>query len=363
MRILHTESSCGWGGQEIRILSDAEGLAARGHEVSLVTPPEAQIYGAALRRSVKVVALPIARKSATGVLALRGWLKKHPPDVLNTHSSTDSWLAAVACATLSGSPAIVRTRHISAPVPNDPLTRWLYLKATRHIVTTGEGLRAQLVGDNAFPVERITSVPTGIDSTRFVPGERAAARRMTGLPADRRLIGIVATLRSWKGHRYLIDAFSRLPEDVDLVIVGDGPQRRNIESLIGELRLGQRVSLAGNQDDVLPWMQSLDVFALPSYANEGVPQALVQAMLCGLPCVTTLAGSIGEVARDGVTAVIVKTEDAIDLQRGLQVLLGDSKMRERLGTAARRHCAENFGKDAMLDRMERVLRAAVDSLK
>ena len=363
MKILHTESSCGWGGQEIRILSEAEGMIGRGHELTLIAPREARIHGAALKRGLNVVALPIARKGIRGMLALRSWLKDRQPDVLNTHSSTDTWLSAIACATLPRPPAIVRTRHISARVPNDPFTRWLYLNATRHIVTTGEGLRAQLVRENGFPPERITSVPTGVDLNRFAPGERAAARRATGLPPERLLIGIVATLRSWKGHRYLIDAFAGLPADTGLVIVGDGPQRQNIESQIAALRLGERVWLPGNQEDVLPWLQSLDVFALPSYANEGVPQALVQAMLCGLPCVTTLAGSIGEVARDGVTAVVVGAEDAADLRRGLQAILADPKLRERLGSAAHLHCVGNFGKEAMLERMEGIFREAVNSIR
>ena len=358
MKILHTESSCGWGGQEIRILDEAVGLTARGHEVALVVPREANIHAAAMKRGLPVAALPIARKGLRGVLALRSWLSDHRPDVINTHSSTDTWLTALACATLRQPPPVVRTRHISAPIPNDPLTRWLYLRATRHIVTTGEGLRSQLVRDNRFPVERITSVPTGIDPARFVPGDRTRARTSTGLPQERLLVGIVATLRSWKGHRYLIDAFSRLPREVGLVIVGDGPQRRNLESQIDQLQLRDRVWLAGNQEDVLPWLQSFDVFALPSYANEGVPQALVQAMLCGLACVTTLVGSIGELARDGVTATTVPPEHAAELQQALQRLLADASLRARLGSAARQHCTRNFGVVAMLDRMERVFRDA-----
>jgi glycosyltransferase involved in cell wall biosynthesis len=356
MRILHTESSCGWGGQEIRILEEARGMSTRGHSVAIVTPREARIYEAALKRGLSAEALPIAGKNLTGFLAMRRWLQVHPVDVINTHSSTDSWLAALACATIARAPAIVRTRHVSAPVPNNPPTRWLYGRATRHIVTTGETLRTQLIRDNRLRPERITSVPTGIDATRFIPGERHAARRLTGLPTDRRLIGIVATLRSWKGHRYLIEALSLLPEDVGLVIVGDGPQRQNIESKTRELGLGGRTWLAGNQDDVLPWLQSLDVFALPSYANEGIPQALVQAMLCGLPCVTTAAGSIGEIARDGETAITVKVEDAADLRLGLERALGDARLCERLGTAARQYCAANLDVETMLDRMEKVFR-------
>ena len=92
MKILHTEASCGWGGQEIRILEEARGLIERGHDVQLVCPPEARIFVEAARFGVPVTALPIARKRPGGVIALRYWLARHRPDVINTHSSTDSWL-------------------------------------------------------------------------------------------------------------------------------------------------------------------------------------------------------------------------------------------------------------------------------
>ena len=131
-------------------------------------------------------------------------------------------------------------------------------------------------------------MPTGIDTARFRPGDRNAARATLDLPLDRKLVGIVATLRSWKGHRFLIEAMPGRTRD--LAIVGDGPQRAALEALVAKHGLRARVTFAGNQADVVPWLQALDVFALPSYANEGVPQALIQAMLVGLPCVTTNVG-------------------------------------------------------------------------
>jgi len=123
MRILHTEASCGWGGQEIRILDEAQGMAARGHDVVIAAPREARIYDGALKRGLNAIVLPIARKNLAGVFALRHRFKVHPVDVVNTHSSTDSWLAALACATLRRAPAVVRTRHISASIPNNLPTR------------------------------------------------------------------------------------------------------------------------------------------------------------------------------------------------------------------------------------------------
>jgi glycosyltransferase involved in cell wall biosynthesis len=360
MHIVHTESSQGWGGQEIRILSESEGLRARGHRVTVAAPASARVHVEAQRRGLDTANLPLGRKSLRGVVAFRRWLAAHPVDVINTHSSTDSWIVAVACSTLKGAPAIVRTRHVAVPVANNAATRWLYTDATQHIVTTGETLRRQLIEENRFAPERLTSVPTGIDARRFVPGDRAAARAATGLPADRTLIGIVATLRSWKGHRYLIDAFARLEDErVGLVIVGGGPQREAIEAQVRSLGIGARVVLAGDQADVLPWLQSLDVFALPSYANEGVPQSLVQAMLCGLACVTTDIGAIPEAARDGETAIVVPPQDVDALARALERLIDDGALRARLGRVARELCVRQFGYDVMLDRMEAVFRDAV----
>jgi glycosyltransferase involved in cell wall biosynthesis len=354
LRIVHTESSLGWGGQEIRILSESQGLIGRGHDVRLLCPPEARIHAEAPRWGIPVSALPIGHKRLAGVRALMRWLKANPCDVVSTHSSTDAWLSALALMALGRPVPMVRTRHISAPVHDNFPTRWLYTRATARIVTAGEALRRQLIEENGFPAGRIESVPTGVDAERFRPGDKAAARAALGLPQDKFLVGIVATLRSWKGHQYLIEALAGLPERVHLVVVGEGPNRPNLEAQIDRLSLRSRVTLPGNQRDVLPWLQALDVFSLPSYANEGVPQALLQAMLAGLPCLTTATGSIWELAKHESTALVVPPRDADALRAALERLVSDPPLRKRLGETSRRHCGANFSYQAMLDAMERI---------
>ena len=360
MRIVHTEASRGWGGQEIRVLEESAGMIARGHQVTLIAPREAEIFRRAAERGIPAVALPIGRRGLRGVLALRRWLKDHAADVVNSHSSTDSWLAALALRALQPAPPLVRTRHISAPIPDNIATRWLYRRATVHVVTTGERLRAQVIRETGIEADRVTSVPTGIDVARFVPGDRRAARQQTGLPQERKLIGIIATLRSWKGHRYLIEAFAKLARpETGLVIVGDGPQREALHELIDKLGLGERVSMPGNQNDVLPWLQAFDVFVLPSYANEGVPQALLQAMLCGLPCVTTAVGSIGEIAQHETTALLVEPRDAESLARALARLLDEPQLGAKLAANALPRIRADYSRERMLDRMEAIFRAVV----
>jgi len=334
-------------------LSESQGLIRRGHEVRLLCPPEARIFEEAKHWGVPVIGMPIAKKRPVGVKALYAWLKSNRCGLVSTHSSTDSWLTALALLALGRPVPMVRTRHISAPVPRNAPTRWLYTRATARIVTTGEALKRELIERNGFPAQRIDSVPTGIDANRFRPGDRAAARARLGIPAQRSVVGIVATLRSWKGHRYLIEA---MPANAHLVIVGDGPQREALEKLARERSIQDRTMFAGNQSDVVPWLQALDVFALPSYANEGVPQALVQAMMIGLPCVTTHVGSIAELARPDETALVVAPENAAALRAAIERLLADAPLRKRLGDAARAHCVAHYSQEGMLDRMETIYR-------
>lgn len=339
-------------------------MLARGHRVQIWAAPDSTILVEAAARGLPQRALPIGRKTLAGLLALRRAIVEAGPDVINTHSSTDTWLAALATLGLRAAPPIVRTRHISAPVPRNLASRWLYQRATRHIVTTGERLRASLIHDNGFDARRITSVPTGIDSAQFHPGDKADARRALGLEPSARYIGIVATLRSWKGHLYLLDAFARLaPEDAGLrlLIVGDGPMHDVIVDRIKALGLTDNVVLAGRRKDVPAWLRALDIFCLPSYANEGVPQALVQAMLTGLPVVTTAVGSITEAVSDGCTGRIVVERDVEQLVAALRQVLCDRVLAEKLGQQARAWALQQFELTTMLTRMEDIFRQVIEN--
>ncbi|UXY15571.1 glycosyltransferase family 4 protein [Chitiniphilus purpureus] len=364
LRILHTESSCGWGGQEIRILTESTGMLARGHAVTLLSCSGSNIDRVARGNGVPAVALPIGRKRPGALLALRRWLAEHRHmfDVINTHSSTDAWLVAAAGATLGGMPPVVRTRHVSTAVNNGLGTRWLYLQATRHVVTTGERLRQQLHRDNGFALAHMTSIPTGIDLARYRPGEAGAARAALGLPG-RPTLGIVATLRSWKGHADLLAAWAALGAqrgDWQLVVVGDGPQRANLEQQAAALGLQDAVHFVGNREDVERWLTAFDLFVLPSYGNEGVPQGIMQAMAAGLPVVSTTVGAIDEAVVDGETGVLLAPRDVAALGTTLARLMHDAPLRQRYGAAGLARAQARFGSERMLDAMEAVFRAALE---
>jgi glycosyltransferase involved in cell wall biosynthesis len=105
-------------------------------------------------------------------------------------------------------------------------------------------------------------------------------------------------------------------------------------------------------------MRAFDVFCLPSYANEGVPQSLMQAMACGLAPITTTVGSISEIVTDGINGVIVPTQDANALAVAIAGLLDDPARRAALGARALADARERFGEECMVERMIDVFRDA-----
>jgi glycosyltransferase involved in cell wall biosynthesis len=314
LRILHTEASVGWGGQELRILTEAQFFRARGHEVMIAANRDSEIVANAARFGVPVTLLPLKKRNLSGVLAVRRLLKDWKPDVVNPHSSVDSWLVALARIGLAPRPRVVRTRHLSARVPRNFASRWVYNRGADFVMTTGEAIVEALSADGFMPRERLAAVPTGIDAEIFQPGDKMAARTALGLPRDKILFGIVATLRSWKGHAFLLDALKEAGDPrLHVVIVGDGPQQQNLETQVAALGLAGQVTFAGRQTEVADYMRAFDVFVLPSYANEGVPQALLQAMASGLPVIACPVGGIPECTRglDGVTLVAPKNAAAL----------------------------------------------------
>jgi glycosyltransferase involved in cell wall biosynthesis len=174
----------------------------------------------------------------------------------------------------------------------------------------------------------------------------------------------VATLRDWKGHNDLLDAWSTLRERVpgwQLLIIGDGPQRGHLQNRVAAMGLVNEVRFTGNQDDVPAWFACADIATLPSFGDEGVPQSLMQAAACGLPAVATPIGAIREAVIDGETGLLVPPRDPAALAAALERLMTDAALRARMGRAALAHAQASFSVDRMLDAMESVFHRVAEA--
>lgn len=357
LTILHTESSNGWGGQEIRIVTEAEGMQRRGHRVLIAATPLSRLLTEAGGRGVETVRVEMAGwRTPTAVGRLRDMIRRERVDIVNTHSSRDSWLASVAARLSHRRPVLIRTRHLSTPIERSIATRFLYNTLPDAVITTGESIRTTMIEHHGFNGHKIVSIPTGVDTTVFSRASVSADfREQHGISQDAPLVGIIAVLRSWKGHEDFIDAarlvLKEIP-DARFVIVGDGPRAPNIREYIDRLGLAAAVTMTGHRADVATVLASLNVFVLSSFGHEGVPQAVLQAMAMEVPVVATNVGSVSEVVRDGETGLLVPPRVPEALAAHIVNVLQRDELRRALASAGRRLVEERYRLDAMLDRLD-----------
>lgn len=356
--ILHTESSLGWGGQERRILAEAEVMRERGHRLLLAVDPRGQLFPRGQQAGFPVFPVRFGGwRNLRAWAGLRELLRRERVEILNTHSSLDSWVGLLAWRTLRHRPRLVRTRHLSTPVKGSWPTRWLY-QAPAAIITTGQATKELLEQRLDIPAARIHSIPTGVSLEEFAyqPPDPALRARLD-IPREAWIIGCVAVLRSWKGHLYLLEALKELwAQDLPafLVLVGEGPYRVVIEDKIKALGVEDRVRMVGHQEPVAPWLALMDAVVLASYANEGVPQALLQALAMGKAVVGTDLGGIPEIIHSEETGLLAPPRDSAALAQSLHRLWAAPALGEQCGRRGRELVARNFSLEHMAVAVEGV---------
>ena len=295
IRVLHTEWSNGWGGQEIRIINEMIAVRDEGVEVFLACRHHSKIRIKALENNIKVFTLPfMGNIDFKTIFSLKKIINNYSIDILNTHSGKDTWVGGFA-AKLAGI-KFIRTRHLSNRI--SPVRTNFINELADHIITTGESIRKDLIKFNRIKPEQIQSIPTGIDVDIYDPLQygRSVCRKQFDLKEDEVAIGIIAVLRQFKRHdlflkmaRLLVDSYP--DKKLVFVIAGDGPQKDNISSLIDQLELSSKVRMLGHIVQVPELLTALDVFILSSDSKEGVPQSVMQALLMNKAVVTTDSGS------------------------------------------------------------------------
>jgi len=354
MRILHSESSTGWGGQENRTLNELVTMRERGHTLAVVSRPGARILERAAEAGFETFAVDMRGAiDLPAVFRLRSVIKRFRADIVNTHSGRDTQLAGMAARSIFGQrPCIVRTRHLALPITS----KFTYSVLPDHVVTVSRFVENYLVAAGV-PRDRITTVATGVDFAHY---DRSAVagdlRGELGLPADALLIGTVAILRAKKGHADILDAapavLQRFP-DAHFVFAGDGAQTANLKARIAADGLTERVHLLGLRRDVTNVLASLDVFVLPTH-QEALGTAFIEAGAMGLPTVATNIDGVPEVVQDGRTGLLVPVMDGAAIAEAIGKLLADPIYRQGMGANAAEFVRRKFSREVMAQGMERL---------
>jgi glycosyltransferase involved in cell wall biosynthesis len=218
------------------------------------------------------------------------------------------------------------------------------------VITTGEDIRQRMIESSGFSASKIISIPTGIDLERFNPRKVKLGFQPKGLA-----VGMIGVLRSWKGHTFFIDAIPKILEqipDAHFYIVGDGPQRKYLDELMKSLSYKDRIIFLGHREDIPEIMASLDMLVHPSYANEGVPQTILQALAMEKTVIASDVGAIKEVVINGITGVLIESRNAGQIAEKVIELNNKPELRTSFGREGRRLVEEHHSIDKMLDKIE-----------
>lgn len=358
-RIVHSEASLGWGGQEHRILAELQGFHRRGHEVWLVAPEQSGVFSRASQAGITVKAQRFDQRALLPLHAVRlaSWLRRQRIQIVNTHSSRDGWMLTLA-SRMARVPLVIRSRHFDVPIPNKSLSRLVYKEWTHHVITTSERITDKLLATFEMSPDEVTTMPTGVDLDRFRPDGSRAELSLPPLPSGTPLIGMVSVIRHAKGMQILAQAARLLRDEgrlVHCVIVGDGPWRSHLEAVIAELGVKDLFSLLGHREDVPEIMRSLDVVAIPSF-HEAVPQSGLQALATGIPVVASDVGGIPDIIKDGITGRLVPPKDAVALARAIRETFDQREQTQAMTSAGLDLIRRDHSLEKMLDRLEVIYR-------
>lgn len=300
---------------------------------------------------------------ARGARATIAALVQRGPIVLDAHYLWPDAVAAASLAREFGVPFTMTARGTDLNViADDPFVAAAITEAAQRAAlcaAVSKALGDRFAAVTGLPRTRITDVRNGVDLERFRPGDAAAARAQLGLPPHGRLLLGVGRLVGAKGFHLAAAALARLPADVQLVLVGDGPDRARIAELGGA-----RVHFLGPQppDQVALACRAADLLVLPS-EREGWPNVVTEALASGLPVVATAVGGIPQILGAGNGAAVRAELGALCAPNDLDGLT--AALQRTLATppdrSAVRAFAERYGWDEPVQLLVAVFRRALAS--
>ena len=229
------------------------------------------------------------------------------------------------------------------------LLRLFYGRFLHRFIALSRDLETYLLSSVGISNRKVVQLYNGVDITRF------GGDGLTGNSQERieTVIGTVGRLQAEKDQATLLRAFSLLKNDeansmLKLLLVGDGPDRKNLERLADDLKIKSTVEFAGARDDVPQQMKRMDIFVLPSL-GEGISNTILEAMASSLPVVATAVGGNPELVIEGETGFLVPSNNPEQMAVAIKRYVEKSDLAAEHGKAGRKRVEDTFSMDAMVN--------------
>lgn len=368
LRILHVVHGLPRGGLERGVVNLANRLPATAFVQAVCCLDRRGEMADQIAGQVEIFELRRGRHDIRPPLRLARLIRAWRPDVVhcrNWNAWPDTVLASKLAKAAGGAAhALVWSFHGLADDRGLPFRRRLASrlldKWTDHLAAVCQDSAARYAGQSGIPAERFQVLYNGVDCERFSPGgDRESLRRSLGMEPGTVVAMTAASLTPVKNHLGLLEAAARLAQDgpapLRFLFLGDGPLRREIEARSEALSLIGRVVLVGASDRIPDYLRAADMFILPSRL-EGMSNAILEAMACGLPIVAHDVGGNPELVAHGETGLLCPAGDSKRLADAIRRLAEDAALRRDMGARARGRAVAEFSLEAMMDNYARYYR-------
>jgi glycosyltransferase involved in cell wall biosynthesis len=364
-RVAYVIGELGKGGAEYQLYELLRGLDGGRFGAEVFALATGGYWAAPIRElGVPVHELAAAGSVDVGRLRrLRAALRAFDPHVLHTVLWSGNSYGRLAAIGLRVPVVITAERNVIArPAWQVAIERFLDRWTDLYLVNS-RAIAAGLVRRERLPATKMRVVYNGIDLARVPPFalDRAVARRSAGFDPGRRLVAQVGRLEPQKDYPTFLAAAARVVAelaDVDVVVVGEGGQRAELEALASRLGMAGRLRFLGLRHDVLALLGGVDVLALTSL-YEGLPNAVIEAMATGAVAVATDVGGCHELIASNETGILVPPGD-VDAGAGAMLqVLRSPELSRRLAAAARRRVESDLSVEAMIGQTMAVYEACL----
>ncbi|HSL52672.1 MAG TPA: glycosyltransferase family 4 protein [Candidatus Deferrimicrobiaceae bacterium] len=362
-RVLELLVSTDLGGGPAHVRDLVAGLAGDEFQFTVAGPPGGAYEGEFTALGARFVSVRSDRLSPAVLRRVVRLIREHRIEIVHSHGKGAGLYGRIA-ARLTGAAAI----HTFHGIHYRSYPR-LYLTVERYLarhgyavvhVSASQAREAQALG--LAPAGRSRLVVNGVDAARVraAIAREPLSRAALGLDPGALVLGTVARFDPVKGLDVLLRAFAQVlarRPNAQLLLVGDGPEAARLRDLAGALGLAGRAVFAGPVKDAARGLPALDLYVSASH-REGLPLALLEAMVCGLPVLATRVPGHVDVVEDGVTGVLVPPGDPAGLAAAAVELLEDPTRRRALGEAGRARAETHFALSRLLAEMRDLYREA-----
>lgn len=368
LRVVITAKKRAWCGELYTTSIGANGLASRGHDVTVVHNIGSSVVQHIDRDAVRVIEMDFRRGVRHWITyfrtvgRLRTLVREHSIDIVENHASWDHWLSAVALSTMTDAPALVRFRHNRKAIVQHAPNRWLYRKGTTLFASQTERVQNDILAAGYVGPEKTRIVGSAMDLRRFKPDaeSRERVRRVLGIGPETRVIGYVGRLSERKRTSRLVEIHQRVRAqrpDTRLVVVGWG-EKPFMDAMEEAAKNDPTILYLGRRKDPESYYPAFDAFVLASHA-ESFPRAALESMACGVPSITGPDSGLRGFVEDGVAGRVLAADDVNTFAEAVADVFARPEFAAQIAAKGRALVNTELTQDAYVDRLETLLYEAV----